>query len=69
MSLIKILNAFFIHSSVDVRLGCFHVLAFVNSVAMNTGVSASFQLRVFARYMPRSRICWIVWQQLKKIIF
>ena len=44
MSLTKILNALFIHSSVDGHLGCFHVLAFVNSVAVNTGV------RVFSSY-------------------
>uniref|UniRef100_A0A8C3WAT4 Uncharacterized protein n=1 Tax=Catagonus wagneri TaxID=51154 RepID=A0A8C3WAT4_9CETA len=49
---------FLIHSSVDGRLGCFHILAIVNSAAMNIGVLISFQIRVFifSRYVPRSGI-------------
>ena len=49
-------HIFFIHSSVDGHLGCFHVLAIVNSAAVNTGVHVSFQIMVFSGYMPRSRI-------------
>ena len=32
---------FFIHSPVNGRLGCFHVLAIVNSAAVNTRVHVS----------------------------
>ena len=47
---------FFIHSSVHGHLDCFHVLAIVNSAAVNIGVHVSFQITVFSRYMPRSGI-------------
>ena len=51
-------SVFFIHLSIDGHLGCFQVLATVNSGAMNTGVPVSFQIRVFiiSRYMPRRGI-------------
>ena len=35
----------FIYSSVDGYLGCYHVLASVNTTAMNTGVYIFFQLQ------------------------
>ena len=47
---------FFIHSSVDGHLGCLHVLAIVNSAAMNNGIHASFSILVSSGYMPRNGI-------------
>ena len=44
---------FFIHSSVSGHLGCFHVLAIVNSAAMNNGIHVSFSIVVSSGYMPR----------------
>ena len=49
-------HIFFIHSSVDGRLVCFHVLATGNSVAINTGVHVSFGILFFSRGLPRSGI-------------
>ena len=49
-------HIFFIHSSVNGHLVCFHVLAIVNSAAMNIGVHVSFWIIVFSGYIPRSRI-------------
>ena len=49
-------NIFFIHSSVSGHLGCFHVLAAVNSDVMNTGEHVCFQIIVLSGYMPRSEI-------------
>ena len=53
---IYIYHIFFIHSSISGHLGCFHVLAIVNSAALNIGVHVSFRIMVFSRYMPRNGI-------------
>ena len=55
-STVYMYHIFFIHSSVDGHLGCFHVLAIVNSAAVNIGMHVSFRIRFFSRYMPRSGI-------------
>ena len=42
-----------IHSSADWHLGCFHVLAIVNSALTNIGMHVSFQIKS-SKYMSKS---------------
>ena len=55
-SIVYVYHICFIHSSVNGHLGCFHVLAIVNSAAMNTGVHVPFWIMVFSGFVSRSRI-------------
>ena len=48
------------------HLGCIHVLAIVNSPAMNTGVHVPIPIMFFSGYMPRSGIAGSYGSFLKK---
>ena len=49
-------HKFFIHSSVDGHVVCFHALAIVNSAAMNNGIHVSFSTLVSSEWD-----CWVIW--------
>ena len=46
----------FTYSSIDGLLSCFHIIAIVNSDAVNNGIHVSFSILVSSGYMPRSGI-------------
>ena len=62
-STVYMYHSFLIHSSADGHLGCFHVLAVINSAAMSNGVHVSLSVLVSLVCVPRSGIagsygCW-----------
>ena len=55
-SIVYMYHIFLMHSSVNGHLGCCHILAFVNSAAMNIGVHVPSLMKVSSKYMPKSGI-------------
>ena len=55
-SIVYMYHNLLIHSSVDEQLDCFHVLAIVNSAAMNNGIHVSSSILFSLGYMPTSGI-------------
>ena len=50
---------FFIHSSVDGYLGCFHGLAILNSATMTIGVHVSLNYS-FLQVYAQEWACWVM---------
>ena len=61
-------HSFLVHSSADVHLGCFHVLAMTNSAAMNIGVHVSLSDLVSLVCMPRSGIAGSYWSSISSFL-
>ena len=52
-------HSFLIHSSADGHLGCFHVLAIINSAVMNIGAHVPFNSSFLGVYAQQWD-CWVI---------
>ena len=56
-------HSLLVHSSADGHLGCLHVLAIINSAAMNTGVHVCVSFRYgFLSVYAQKWDSWVIWQ-------
>ena len=67
-SIVYIYHSFLIHSSADGHLGCFHVLALVNSAVMNTGIHVFLSILVSLVCMPSSGIARLYGSSISSLL-